>query len=162
MRGNDATPGHDCPGLIEATTEGSVLPPNVSVPLRGMIAPASLKQTFPPGWEWPAERPLRGMIAPASLKRRDIRSRERHPVRPTPGHDCPGLIEALQSSTRMRWFSSPTPGHDCPGLIEASMSKSAIPSLCIVPLRGMIAPASLKRRSIRSTQLPARRPHSGA
>ena len=63
-----ATPGHDCPGLIEAGYARRLAGEDRR-PLRGMIAPASLKQTAP-----------------------ESASRARPPA--TPGHDCPGLIEA--------------------------------------------------------------------
>ena len=42
-------------------------------------------------------------------------------------------------------MAPPTPGHDCPGLIEAMWFRVAANNDC-VPLRGMIAPASLKLR----------------
>ena len=70
------------------------------MPLRGMIAPASLKprpagirRTIPRG-------PLRGMIAPASLKPGLLGAASRR-IQPTPGHDCPGLIEARIGSLNL-------------------------------------------------------------
>ena len=63
----EATPGHDCPGLIEAVV-GSGRPVRKDSPLRGMIAPASLKRFAEARVEELAHHPLRGMIAPASLK----------------------------------------------------------------------------------------------
>ena len=84
------------------------------------------------------------MIAPASLKRAGA-SRARVTMRPsTPGHDCPGLIEAALPD----WLHPSllaTPGHDCPGLIEADAQSFVAISIVVEPLRGMIAPASLKR-----------------
>ena len=59
------------------------------------------------------------MIAPASLKQAAVVS-ARRVVEPTPGHDCPGLIEA-----------------GVPTGVESPYAH---------PLRGMIAPASLKHR----------------
>ena len=74
--GGSATPGHDCPGLIEAT------------PFLGRTRPS--------------RRPLRGMIAPASLKL-FLEGGFGGLTRPTPGHDCPGLIEAgRRASTTLR------------------------------------------------------------
>ena len=87
------TPGHDCPGLIEAVV-GSRL--------------------SPPWWT-----PLRGMIAPASLKHLVVQAGESCVCDATPGHDCPGLIEAARARGLDVRRGAPTPGHDCPGLIEA-------------------------------------------
>ena len=58
------TPGHDCPGLIEALDADAAM----QMPLRGMIAPASLKLGALAVGGLGAITPLRGMIAPASLK----------------------------------------------------------------------------------------------
>ena len=63
-------------------------------PLRGMIAPASLKQMNPKSWLRNQQKPLRGMIAPASLKPGSRRYAHHDMAQATPGHDCPGLIEA--------------------------------------------------------------------
>ena len=109
------TPGHDCPGLIEATLS-LVHAICQTSPLRGMIAPASLKHA------------LGGGIRYYRLA--------------TPGHDCPGLIEAGPRLAAGRMWSTHS-GHDCPGLIEASRRLSGPPPSSS-PLRGMIAPASLK------------------
>ena len=142
------TPGHDCPGLIEAiATDRSSS--KTRKPLRGMIAPASLKPHDGSFFNVRFHAPLRGMIAPASLKliQRDL-CLDR--VIPTPGHDCPGLIEAddsgclsgparkplrgmiapaslkrLDRRVQIGRERSPTPGHDCPGLIEAARSRRA-------------------------------------
>ena len=90
-----ATPGHDCPGLIEAAAAGP-RHRRGRAPLRGMIAPASLKQATPAIRSGAPANPLRGMIAPASLKLA-IAGKDRVKARkPTPGHDCPGLIEARE------------------------------------------------------------------
>ena len=62
-----ATPGHDCPGLIEAS-RGPSHSRSACLPLRGMIAPASLKPSLRTRTYDMAISPLRGMIAPASLK----------------------------------------------------------------------------------------------
>ena len=67
---------------------------------------------------------------------------------PTPGHDCPGLIEARTSDSPAGWRRPSTPGHDCPGLIEARSTRRRAPRLP-APLRGMIAPASLKHGILR-------------
>ena len=66
----ETTPGHDCPGLIEARYFVDLF-----------------RETF---------HPLRGMIAPASLKRISRAGVHHYIQAPTPGHDCPGLIEALR------------------------------------------------------------------
>ena len=60
-----------------------------------MIAPASLKLRLlrPEGYSG-QYRPLRGMIAPASLKPTPYVTGKNPPPDATPGHDCPGLIEA--------------------------------------------------------------------
>ena len=125
------TPGHDCPGLIEAAARCRLRPPRIA-PLRGMIAPASLKLALrlpstihhvlaTPGHDCPglieASRshgnlsafvlsPLRGMIAPASLKPARPLATGALPARTTPGHDCPGLIEArdLERGGRARHY----------------------------------------------------------
>ena len=41
-----ATPGHDCPGLIEAKGRRKRMSFRTTQPLRGMIAPASLKPPY--------------------------------------------------------------------------------------------------------------------
>ena len=48
-----------------------------------------------------ARLPLRGMIAPASLKQREGIQQPAVDATPTPGHDCPGLIEAVRSPAGM-------------------------------------------------------------
>ena len=85
------------------------------------------------------------MIAPASLKlaRRHVAARPL--ALPTPGHDCPGLIEAGGVVSGAGESLLTTPGHDCPGLIEAP-PPGANTWRSRIPLRGMIAPASLKRQ----------------
>ena len=87
--------------------------------------------------------PLRGMIAPASLKLASDSIPLPLTSSTTPGHDCPGLIEADTSPTSEISAEDATPGHDCPGLIEAPARRGASPPVA-GPLRGMIAPASLK------------------
>ena len=94
----DATPGHDCPGLIEA-----------GVP----TAPSRLGAPTTPGHDCP------GLIEA------EDEPNEQSMKMPTPGHDCPGLIEAGLGWGRRSGASGTTPGHDCPGLIEAG---GAIPS----------------------------------
>ena len=64
----------------------------------------------------------------------------------TPGHDCPGLIEAMRFMHVASVIDVATPGHDCPGLIEARDPFIIAHELVDGPLRGMIAPASLKPR----------------
>ena len=83
-----------------------------------MIAPASLKHARILAERGLAESPLRGMIAPASLKLLQDVPLPRW-LTPTPGHDCPGLIEALFGFLQILGVPGSTPGHDCPGLIEA-------------------------------------------
>ena len=98
-----------------------------------MIAPASLKPVDAGDGAASMRRPLRGMIAPASLKLRRYQDRTPPTGSSTPGHDCPGLIEATARDRRLQPLrgmiapaslklsaTSTTPGHDCPGLIEAS------------------------------------------
>ena len=79
----------------------------------------------------------------------------------TPGHDCPGLIEASGSWRPVAFRSLPTPGHDCPGLIEATRS-AAGSATTGSPLRGMIAPASLKREDRDPADHVVDPDHSGA
>ena len=112
-----ATPGHDCPGLIEASTAAGLLAPWRSA-TPGHDCPGLIEAAMPTAAPARQTRPLRGMIAPASLK---------PGARPV----APGV--AL----------GPTPGHDCPGLIEATSQSHPDPRP-VIPLRGMIAPASLK------------------
>ena len=107
-----------------------------------MIAPASLKPEDHVSNDIDGVLPLRGMIAPASLKRPDRRRRSAG-CPATPGHDCPGLIEAGVPTGAPAPAGPSTPGHDCPGLIEAIRGGSG-GGMRITPLRGMIAPASLK------------------
>ena len=70
-------------------------------PLRGMIAPASLKLGKSAHVLLDHPSPLRGMIAPASLKHVEFVPIEIDPDIATPGHDCPGLIEALPPLARV-------------------------------------------------------------
>ena len=123
----NATPGHDCPGLIEAVERGEGTCPrrrDPVLPLRGMIAPASLK---------PLAKTRRRRLLGTTI--------------PTPGHDCPGLIEATFCARACRNARTrTTPGHDCPGLIEARLARTNDDVRWRWPLRGMIAPASLKPR----------------
>ena len=101
-----------------------------------MIAPASLKLEAAIALDRGKRAPLRGMIAPASLKQQSY------------------------ITVRIRARMS-TPGHDCPGLIEAGIITLLTPGISLVPLRGMIAPASLKRGLAREVPQGGRG-HSGA
>ena len=60
-------PGPPSPGLIEARF-GSSSPDERRSPIRGLLAPASLKRLFLLGG-WRLMDPIRGLLAPASLKR---------------------------------------------------------------------------------------------
>ena len=118
-----ATPGHDCPGLIEARGD-PVRGARAGRPLRGMIAPASLKPQVRGRWAAAGRRPLRGMIAPASLKPRGWRASARWPITPLRGMIAPASLKHLRAPAICLGAGHPTPGHDCPGLIEATRAHS--------------------------------------
>ena len=104
--------------------------------------------------------PLRGMIAPASLKQSQRSEGHQLARIATPGHDCPGLIEAEPDSQHDARAARPLRGMIAPASLKLSLTLAVVLSIG-GPLRGMIAPASLKRRR----QWRRRRsgePHSGA
>ena len=109
-----------------------------------MIAPASLKPLPPAAAGGGTPTPLRGMIAPASLKRRAGCERRIHHEYATPGHDCPGLIEARRIDAKSyRSTVHPLRGMIAPASLKP-VSMQVTFNQILEPLRGMIAPASLK------------------
>ena len=120
------TPGHDCPGLIEAAKRVVHSMTCSLSPLRGMIAPASLKQGAALKFLPIAGSPLRGMIAPASLKQEEYArdyDREGDPLR---GMIAPASLKPGGGGAPPAPRST-TPGHDCPGLIEATTDSRHAP-----------------------------------
>ena len=68
-----------------------------------------------------------------------------------PGHNSPGLIEAVLPALAPIRPQRPFPGHNSPGLIEAGTFWH-IRGFARILFRGITAPASLKRRPVRSAQ----------
>ena len=137
-----------------------------AMPIRGLCAPASLKPhvvlrgresdiPYPgplrPGLiearllvrtRFGTLEPIRGLCAPASLKR-TLAQEQTSPCPIYPGPLRPGLIEAASlcfGGHRARCY----PGPLRPGLIEARPSAGTFPTNR-PPIRGLCAPASLKR-----------------
>ena len=125
-----------------------------------MIAPASLKHVDFGSYRRFVRRPLRGMIAPASLKR-NSGGRQRSRLWPTPGHDCPGLIEAVISAAQWPDMALPTPGHDCPGLIEALPARSGSCARSFAT-PGHDCPGLIEAKTITEIIRPSESCHSGA
>ena len=70
--------------------------------------------------------PLRGMIAPASLKLPPLPTLPPTALPTTPGHDCPGLIEARRAAAAKGLGASALRGMIAPASLKPHASRYCV------------------------------------